>query len=88
MSDAQRKELDAFISFFATFDLSRPPTTVADLSDGAVLFEVLASLCVASSGIRSLHLTTGFMVGTQTIFVSRRVPQTNRPTTGFSDSAL
>ncbi|CAL1703947.1 unnamed protein product [Somion occarium] len=42
MSDAQRKELSAFFSFFATFDLTRPVTTVADLSDGAALFEVLS----------------------------------------------
>ncbi|TCD63888.1 hypothetical protein EIP91_004797 [Steccherinum ochraceum] len=42
MSDAQRKELSAFISFFATFDLTRPVTSAADLSDGAALYEVLA----------------------------------------------
>ncbi|KAF7796540.1 hypothetical protein EIP86_007720 [Pleurotus ostreatoroseus] len=42
MSDAQRKELDAFISFLATFELARPVTTAADLCDGAALFEVLS----------------------------------------------
>ncbi|KII88905.1 hypothetical protein PLICRDRAFT_175157 [Plicaturopsis crispa FD-325 SS-3] len=42
MSDSQRKETDAFFSFFATFALARPVTTVADLSDGAALFEVLS----------------------------------------------
>ncbi|KZT66817.1 HOOK-domain-containing protein [Daedalea quercina L-15889] len=42
MGDAQRKELSAFFSFFATFDLTRPVTTVADLSDGAALVEVLS----------------------------------------------
>ncbi|EMD38684.1 hypothetical protein CERSUDRAFT_123230 [Gelatoporia subvermispora B] len=42
VSDIQRKELNAFFSFFATFELSRPVTTVADLSDGAALFEVLS----------------------------------------------
>ncbi|KAH9831013.1 HOOK-domain-containing protein [Rhodofomes roseus] len=42
MGDAQRKELSAFFSFFASFDLTRPVTTVADLSDGAALFEVLS----------------------------------------------
>ncbi|KAI0798101.1 HOOK-domain-containing protein [Abortiporus biennis] len=41
MSDAQRKELNAFFSFFATFDLTRLVTTAADLCDGAALFEVL-----------------------------------------------
>lgn len=40
MSDPQR-ELNAFFSFFATFDLSRPVTDVSDLSDGAAWFEVL-----------------------------------------------
>lgn len=44
MSDAlnQRKELDAFVSFLATFELTRPITTAADLCDGAALFEVLS----------------------------------------------
>ncbi|TFY75638.1 hypothetical protein EWM64_g8376 [Hericium alpestre] len=42
--DAQRKELDAFFSFFATFDLTRSVTTVADLGDGAALFEILATI--------------------------------------------
>ncbi|OBZ75226.1 Protein Hook [Grifola frondosa] len=42
MSDSQRKELNAFLSFFGTFDLSRPATTVADLSDGAALTEILS----------------------------------------------
>ncbi|THH31768.1 hypothetical protein EUX98_g2425 [Antrodiella citrinella] len=42
MSDAQRKELNAFFSFFATFDLTRPVTTAADLCDGAALVEILA----------------------------------------------
>ena len=42
MSDAQRKELSAFFAFFATFDLTRPVTSAADLCDGAALFEVLA----------------------------------------------
>ncbi|TFK82645.1 HOOK-domain-containing protein [Polyporus arcularius HHB13444] len=40
--DSQKKELNAFFSYFATFDLSRPVTTVADLSDGAALFEILS----------------------------------------------
>ncbi|KAH7889850.1 hypothetical protein F5I97DRAFT_597136 [Phlebopus sp. FC_14] len=41
MSEQERKEIDAFLAFFATFDLGCPITTVADLSDGDVLFEVL-----------------------------------------------
>ncbi|KAI0316800.1 HOOK-domain-containing protein [Amylostereum chailletii] len=44
MSDHQRKELDAFFSFFTTFDLNRPVTTVRDLSDGAGLFEILSTI--------------------------------------------
>lgn len=46
MGDAQRKELNAFFSFFATFDLARPVTTVADLSDGAALLESLSVVYV------------------------------------------
>ncbi|KAG2157579.1 HOOK-domain-containing protein [Suillus bovinus] len=42
MSEQERKEINAFISFFATFNLARPVTTVDDLSDGAALFDVLA----------------------------------------------
>ena len=40
--DSQKKELNAFFSYFATFDLSRPVTTIGDLSDGAALFEILS----------------------------------------------
>ncbi|OSD02786.1 HOOK-domain-containing protein [Trametes coccinea BRFM310] len=40
--DSQKKELNAFFSFFATFDLSRPVTSITDLSDGAALFEILS----------------------------------------------
>lgn len=36
-----RKEVDAFFDFLTTFKLSRPVTTIADLSDGAALFDVL-----------------------------------------------
>ncbi|KAI6043127.1 HOOK-domain-containing protein [Pisolithus marmoratus] len=42
MSDKERKEIEAFFAFFATFDLGRPVSTGTDLSDGAALFEVLA----------------------------------------------
>ena len=47
MSEQEIKEINAFISFFATFDLARPVTTVADLSDGAPLFDVLALVYVS-----------------------------------------
>ncbi len=53
--DAQRKELNAFISFFATFDLARPITTVADLCDGAVLFELLSLVYVAKDDLSKHH---------------------------------
>ncbi|KAJ7445821.1 HOOK protein-domain-containing protein [Mycena galericulata] len=42
MADPQRKEIDAFFNFFATFDLARPVATISDLGDGAALFEVLS----------------------------------------------
>ncbi|KAK0210396.1 HOOK-domain-containing protein [Desarmillaria ectypa] len=44
MSEPARtgRELDAFFDFFATFSLSRPVATAADLSDGAPLFEILS----------------------------------------------
>ncbi|KAF8185017.1 HOOK protein-domain-containing protein [Mycena galopus ATCC 62051] len=41
-NNSERKEIDAFFNFFATFELVRPVTTLADLSDGAALFEVLS----------------------------------------------
>lgn len=41
MADSQQKEIDAFLSFLATFTLSRPVLAASDLSDGAALFEVL-----------------------------------------------
>ncbi|KAF8510223.1 HOOK-domain-containing protein [Hysterangium stoloniferum] len=42
MGDATREEADAFFDFLSTFTLSRPATTIADLSDGAALFDVLS----------------------------------------------
>ena len=41
-----RRELDAFFHFFATFELSRPVTTTSDLSDGAALSDILAIVYV------------------------------------------
>ena len=46
MGDKQGKELDAFISFFGTFELSHPVAAAADLSDGSVLYEILSTMCV------------------------------------------
>ena len=45
MAEPQIKELDAFLAFFSTFNLHRPITTVADLSDGAGLLEILSIMC-------------------------------------------
>lgn len=39
---SQKNELEAFIHFFKTFELSRPLATVSDFSDGAVFFDILA----------------------------------------------
>ncbi|KAF9052763.1 HOOK protein-domain-containing protein [Panaeolus papilionaceus] len=39
---AERKEIDAFLNFFATFELSKPISTVEDLADGVALFDVLS----------------------------------------------
>lgn len=44
---SERKEIDAFFNFFASFDLARPVTTISDLADGAALFEVLSLVCVS-----------------------------------------
>ncbi|KAI9466048.1 hypothetical protein BJY52DRAFT_318980 [Lactarius psammicola] len=44
MTESQNKELDAFLSYFATFDLHRNVTSAADLSDGAGLLEILSTI--------------------------------------------
>jgi len=38
----QLKEVEAFFRFFATFQLSKSVTSLADLADGAVFFEILS----------------------------------------------
>lgn len=42
MVEKLSKESDAFLDFLSRFELSRPVSTVADLSDGAALFDVLS----------------------------------------------
>ncbi|KAI9509946.1 HOOK-domain-containing protein [Russula earlei] len=42
MTESQSKELDAFLAFFATFNLHRSVTSAADLSDGAGLLDILS----------------------------------------------
>ncbi|KAJ2916056.1 hypothetical protein MD484_g4393, partial [Candolleomyces efflorescens] len=39
---SQKQELEAFINFFKTFQLSRPLTTASDLNDGAIFFDILS----------------------------------------------
>ena len=53
--DSQRKELNAFFSFFAAFDLARPVTTLSDLSDGAALFEVLSLVYILDPVISTVE---------------------------------
>jgi len=43
---SERKEIEAFFNFFATFNLARPVSTIQDLADGATLFEVLSLVYV------------------------------------------
>ena len=45
MGDKVGKELDAFIAFFGTFELSHPVAAAADLSDGTVLYQILSTMC-------------------------------------------
>ncbi len=45
MTESQNKELDAFLAYFAIFNLHRDVTSAADLSDGAGLLEILSTMC-------------------------------------------
>jgi len=45
MSDAQNKELDAFLAYFTTLNLHRNVSSAADLSDGVSLSEILSTMC-------------------------------------------
>lgn len=40
------KEQSAFLAFLSTFDLSRPALSLADLSDGTALYEMLQVMYV------------------------------------------
>lgn len=84
MSDAQRKELNAFFSFFATFDLTRPVTSAADLCDGAALYEVLALMYVhmKRSCSYKTELTFYVAVAMPTTFDSPLDPLLSHQTTG------
>lgn len=87
MTDIQRKETEAFISFFATYELTRPVTTVSDLSDGAALFEVLSLMCVSQIiPPYPLNIIT-YKTETKNISANLPVPLPNSLTTGFCASA-
>jgi hypothetical protein len=88
MADLQR-ESQAFLAWLATFDLSRPVTSLSDLSDGAALFDVLSLMYVSlpyltliqSINIDAYDLVTPSISGTVDLL-------RNSPTIGSSDSAL
>jgi hypothetical protein len=58
MSDSQLKETAAFISFFATFRLSKPVKNIADLSDGVALTEVLSLVYASLNSPRGCMFTS------------------------------
>jgi len=43
---SERREIESFFNFFATFNLARPVANIQDLADGAALFEVLSIVYV------------------------------------------
>ena len=57
MTEAQRKEFDAFTHFFATFNLSHSVSSVADLSDGAIFFDILSIVYVYRAALILTRLT-------------------------------
>ena len=81
MGDKQGKELDAFISFFGTFEHSHPVAAAADLSDGSVLYEILSTYFASVD-------TERIFVAMQSTFAPQPAPARKRPTTGSSNSAL
>lgn len=64
-----QQEGQAFISWISLFQLSRPVTSLADLSDGAALFDVLACVLVSLVSFRGTLLTLG--LATKSIFATR-----------------
>jgi hypothetical protein len=86
MTEIQRKEIGAFISFFATFTLVRPVTTVSDLGDGAALFEVLALVCVLFTANYS-EIFDVHCLGMRDISANLSVPLRSPQITGFFASA-
>jgi hypothetical protein len=46
MASESSQAVEAFIHLFTTFNISRPVKTLADFSDGAVLYDILSEMCV------------------------------------------
>ncbi|KAH9180390.1 HOOK-domain-containing protein [Lactarius sanguifluus] len=44
MTESQNKEFDAFLAYFATFNLRRGITSAADLNDGTSILEILSNI--------------------------------------------
>lgn len=86
MSEAQRKELDAFISFFATFDLPRPVASAADLCDGAVLFDVLSIVCVLQECFNDCTISSQASTEMQNTSDHQRARRRSLQRTGSYDS--
>jgi hypothetical protein len=53
MSSAELRELRAYYALFSTYELPKPVSAPDDLSDGAALWVVLASVCVTPAARRS-----------------------------------
>jgi len=53
---SRQQELDAFINFFKTFDLSRPLSNAVDLNDGTIFFDILSLVyglcCLSVEGLQ------------------------------------
>jgi hypothetical protein len=50
---AEDAEASAFIAWLSTFQLSRPVSSISDLSDGSALFDVLSTVLVFISPLIS-----------------------------------
>ena len=82
---SERREIESFFNFFATFNLARPVVTVQDLADGAALFEVLSLVYVVRLLSTKLVLTHQ-LLAMRTTFASPLDPLHNRQRIGFFDS--
>jgi hypothetical protein len=83
---SERREIEAFFNFFATFNLARPVSAVQDLADGAALFEVLSLVYVGRPISTKFILLTHRLLVMRATFASPPDPLLNRQKTGFSDS--